>query len=92
MAAGSGEKEMGIGPLPLPSLAIGLTAVQAASSTVLVVSLASLASLRRARAEAGSACRASLKPYAEFACADQRRAAAGGLDVFFAASQASRKC
>ena len=53
VAAASGEKMIGRGPTPPPSLAIGLVAVQAANSTARVVSFASLASLRRALAVPG---------------------------------------
>ena len=90
VAAASGVKIRGTGPEPPPSLAMGLIAVQAAISIALVVSFASFAFFRRALAVLGRACRASLNPYAVLACADQRRAAAGGLADFLAASQASR--
>ena len=55
MAAASGVKMMGMGPMLPPSLAMGLLAVQAATSTVQVVSLTNLASLRSVLAVAGRA-------------------------------------
>ena len=78
---------IGSGPVQDPSVAKVLAAIQEASSTALVVSLFNRASLRRARAVAGSASSASLNPYVVFAWIDQRRAAAGGAAVFLAASQ-----